>query len=232
MTSSASTIIVALLLFGLWRTLEALRVRVPIPMLPDAPSRSASIDVLAAGLGIGGFVHATQGLLAVLTREAVPHTPTTGLDTLVPLLSDATGVLGSTIVMLVSLGIPILVVAGLPPRRGLRALIAVVIVTLVAAAVWALDPADGDVDPMRAALAIAAGALILGAIIVWGKRAAWSWIVASLAYQALDGLRATVYAPVWQGQGAGALAFVVAATLIALIARRASKPVQRAENAA
>ena len=43
------------------------------------------------------------------------------------------------------LGIPILVVAGLTPRRGWRAIIAVALLALVATVIWSFDPA-GDVD--------------------------------------------------------------------------------------
>ena len=41
----------------------------------------------------------------------------------------------------------------------------------------------------------------LVAIMVWGPRSAWAWIVAALSYEALGGSRNAVYGPEWQAQG-------------------------------
>jgi uncharacterized membrane protein YoaK (UPF0700 family) len=71
--------------------------------------------------------------------------------------------------------------------------------------------------------------LVIGSVVVmsiaiaaWGALSAWSWIVAALAFQALDALRDAAHGPVWQVRGAGALTLLVAIALIALIARRTS----------
>ena len=66
-------------------------------------------------------------------------------------------------------------------------------------------------------------AVVSIALVVWGSLAAWSWIVAALAFQGLGGLRNAAYGPVWQDRGAGALTLLVASALVALIARRAAR---------
>jgi hypothetical protein len=111
-------------------------------------------------------------------------------------------------------------VAGLTPRRGWRALITVALLTLVAAVAWSFDPAGG-VDAAGLVLLIASLGVAAVGIKVWGARSAWSWIVAALAYEGLDGLRSAVYGPEWQTRGAGALIVLGATALIVLIVRRA-----------
>ena len=116
-------------------------------------------------------------------------------------------------------GIPILVVAGLSRHWSLRAFLAAVIVVLLGAFAWSVAPAT-DVDPVKVVLLIAGVAVVSWAIIIWGAASAWSWIVAALFYQALQGLREAAYGPVWQARGAGALTLLVASALVALVARR------------
>ena len=116
-------------------------------------------------------------------------------------------------------GIPILLVAGLTPHRSWKALVAVAMVTLVAAITWSLEPPE-DLDPMQLALFIASFGVALATISVWGARSAWSWFVAALSYQALDGFREAVYGPEWQARVAGVLTVIVATALIALTVRR------------
>jgi hypothetical protein len=89
-------------------------------------------------------------------------------------------------------------------------------VALVAAIAWSLAP-TGDVDPARLTLLIASVVVTMVAIIVWGARSAWSWIVAALSYQALGGLRDAVYGPESQARGAGAFTILVATALIAFV---------------
>ena len=63
-----------------------------------------------------------------------------------------------------------------------------------------------------------------------GLRGRWSygsWLVAALFDQSLIGLRNAAYAPVWQERAGGALAALVAAGLIAIMAQRAARTVQR-----
>jgi hypothetical protein len=119
-------------------------------------------------------------------------------------------------------GIPLLVVAALSRRWSLRVLMIAGIGTLAGSAVWALAPAS-DIASWTGALAIVRVALVAVAITVWGSLAAWSWLVAGLSVLGLSGLRLAAYGAVWQERGAGALTLLVAAALILLVTRRASR---------
>jgi hypothetical protein len=214
------TVVLTLMLVGLWLVLGALRRRVGIPMVAGGPPRSTRTDMLIAGLGLGGIIYATTGLDA-FPPGGMPPTPSTALNDVVPVLAGIADIPAAAIAGVAMVGIPILVVAGLSPRWSRRALIAAAIGTLVAAIAWSFTPA-GDVDPARVTLLIASVVVTLVAIKVWGARSAWSWIVAALSYQALGGLRDTVYGPESHARGAGALTVLVATALIALIVRRAT----------
>jgi hypothetical protein len=128
--------------------------------------------------------------------------------------------------MVWTLGIPILVVAGVTRHRRWRGLIALVMLALVVAIKWSLD-APAHLDPAGLALLPASFVVAVGAIMAWGPRSAWSWIVAALSYQAMGGLRDAVYGPEWQARGAGALTVLVATGLIALVLRRALRSTPR-----
>ena len=98
---------------------------------------------------------------------------------------------------------------------------AVTIGALLGIAMWSMGPSE--VDAMRVALVIARAVVVVVAIAVWGSLAAWSWIVAALAYLALGSLRMAAYGAVWQERGAGALTLLAASALIVLIARRTAR---------
>ena len=214
---------VTLMLFGLWLALGAMRRRVGIPMLAGEPSRSASNDMLIAGLGLGGIIYSMTHLTAlVVPRGVMPRTPTTLLDEVSPLLAGITDIPANALFVVALVGIPILVVAGLTARWSLRALTAAAIVALLAAVAWSFGSAN-DIDPVSVTLVIAGVAVVSIALVVGGTRSAWSWIVAALVVQALAGLREAAYGPVWQARGAGALRLLVASALVALIAHRAAR---------
>ncbi len=211
-----------LILFGLWLALGAMRRRVGIPMLAGGPSRSASNNMLIAGLGLGGVLFAMSQLGALVPRGWVPDTPTTLLSEAFPLFA---GVIDVPMVVMMSVamfGIPLLVVAALSRRWSLRSLMAAGIMALAGGAVWALAPAR-DVDLWTAALAIARVAVVSVAVAVWGSLAAWSWLVAALAFLGLSSLRLAAYGVVWQERGAGVLTLLVAAALIVIMTRRVAR---------
>jgi len=213
-------VVFTLILVALLRVLDALRRRLGIPMVPAGPSRSARTDVLIMGLGLGGVIYAAAGLRALSPPGGMPPPPGTDLNDVVPLLAGIPDIPVNAIAAIIMVGIPFLVVAGLTSRWSWRALVAVTILTLVAAIAWSFEPV-GDVDPVGLTLLIASIVVTIVAIIVWGARSAWSWIVAALSYGALGGLRDAVYGPEWQARGAGALTVLAATALIALIMRRA-----------
>ncbi|HEV2017763.1 MAG TPA: type II CAAX endopeptidase family protein [Gemmatimonadaceae bacterium] len=211
-----------LILFGLWLALSAMRRRVGIPMLAGEPSRSASDDMLIAGLGLGGVIFAMSQLSILVPRGGVPDTPTTVLSEAFPLLAGVTDIPMIVLMTISTFGIPLLVVAGLTRRWSLRALMAAAIAALLSGAIWSLGPAS-DVEPGRVAMLIARVAVVSVAVAVWGSLAAWSWLVAALAYLALGNLRIAAYGVAWQERGAAELTMLGAAALIVLIARRAAR---------
>jgi membrane protease YdiL (CAAX protease family) len=212
-----------LFVLGLWLALGAMRRRVGIPMLAGEPSRSARNDTLIAGLGLGGIIFAMSRLDSLVPRGGMPRTPTTVLNETFPLLAGIPDVPMDALMTVALVGIPILVVAGLTPRWSVRALIIGVTIVLLGVLGWSFGPSS-DVDPARVALVLVGVAVGSIAVVVWGSLAAWSWIVAALAYQGLAGLRNAVYGSVRQERGAGVLTVLVTSALIAVIARRAARP--------
>ena len=211
---------VVLIVFGLWLALNAMRRRAGIPMAAGEPSRSARNDVLAAGLGLGGIFFIVSQLDSYAPGAGMPRTPTTSLNELFPVLGGVLDIPTSTLLGVAMVGIPFLVVAALSTRWTMRALMASVFVALLLAFAWATSSGSGDISPVRVALGIAGLASLAAALVFWGSLAAWSWIVAALAYQGLGGLRNAAYGAVWQDRAAGALTLVVALSVVALIARR------------
>ena len=188
-------VVYPLILVALLYVLDALRRRLGIPMVPAGPWRSARTDLLIVGLGLGGLIYATTGLDALIPPGGMPSAPSTDLNDYVPLLAGVPDIPSNAIMGVAILGIPILVVAGLTPRRRWRVLVAVIMLALVAAITWSFDPV-GDFDPAGLALGTASTVMAIVPIVIWGARSAWSWIVAALFYQALGGLRR---GSVWRG---------------------------------
>jgi hypothetical protein len=207
---------------ALWLAVGAMRRRVGIPMLPDEPSRSASKDMLTAGLGLGGIVYAMTNLNTVVPRADMPRTPTTLLDHALPMFAGIPDIPVKVLMILAIVGIPLLVVAGLTPRWSLRALMVAAIVALLGVSAWSSAP-TGEVDPVSVALVVGGMVVVSIAIVAWGTLSAWSWIVAVLSFFGLAGLRNAAYGFVWQERVAGALTLLVASVLIALIARGAAR---------
>jgi hypothetical protein len=216
-----------LILFALWLALGAMRRRAGIPMLAGEPSRSASNDMLIAGLGLGGVLFAAGQLSALVPRGWAPDTPTTVLNDSFPLLAGVTDVPMFVMMTVAMLGIPFLVVAGLSRRWSVRVLMIAGGVALAGGAMRALLPSS-DVAPWTAALGIARLAVISVAVAVLGSLAAWSWLVAALTFLGLNSLRLAVYGAVWQERGAAVLTLLVAAALVVLIARRTARAHQSA----
>jgi hypothetical protein len=225
-------LIFALVTFGLWRGLDALRRRVGVPMRPHEASPTMRADVLVAGIGLGGLAYALSGILTLLARQRLPSAPSTNLDALVPPLAGVPDLPGAAVMTVVMLALPMMVVAGITRRWAFRVLIAALVVALLGVAAWATGPSEGDVDPLLLAGGVVAAALLAAACLAWGSRAAWSWIVAALAFQALEGLRGATHAAVWEGRVAGALLVVFATALIVLIGRRVSATERRSFAAA
>jgi membrane protease YdiL (CAAX protease family) len=214
------TIPLALIVVGLWLTLNALRRRVGIPMLEGAPSRPISNAMLIVGLALGGILFAIARP-DTLTARGIPKIPMTALNDLWPLFGGVPAIPMISLVSVAIVGIPLLTVAALSPRWSLRALMIGVLVALVAA-VGLAGRSGAAIHPVAGILVAAGVVLVAVALLRGGARSAWSWIVAALFFQSLAGLRNAVYGPVWQARGSGALTVLVAAGLIAVVAQRAA----------
>jgi membrane protease YdiL (CAAX protease family) len=215
------TIPLALIVMGLWLTLNAIRRRVGIPMLEGAPSRPISNAMLIVGLALGGILFAIARP-DTLTARGIPKIPMTVLNDLWPVLGGVPAIPMISLVSVAIVGIPLLTVAALSPRWSLRAVMIGVLVAL-AATVGLAGRSGADVHPVVGILVAAGVVLVAVALLRGGARSAWSWIVAALFFQSLAGLRNAVYAPVWQARGSGALTVLVAAGLIAVVAQRAAR---------
>jgi membrane protease YdiL (CAAX protease family) len=211
---------IGLFALGVWLTLGALRRRVGIPMLPGVESSTASKDVLVAGVGLGTLAYAVLQFESLMTSSGMPHGPTTLLDRAIPMFGGIAGIPLSAVMMVALTGIPLLVIAGLTPRWSLRALIALAMIALVAVEAIAFAP-PGESEPARVIALVVGVGLIALALRTWGALSAWSWIVAVLAFQGLNGLRLAAYAPTSPERIAGALTVVVVCALIWLVRRRA-----------
>ncbi len=209
---------IALFVLGVWLTLGALRRRVGVPMVPE--SASPRSDVLVSGLGLGALVFAAAHFDSLVPSSGLPRSPSTLLDLAIPVFGGVAGIPSSALMTAAFVAIPVLVVAGIASGWRARALIALAIVALIAVPTAYLAP-PGENDPARLATLVVGVALVALAMRAGGTSSALSWIVAALAFQGLNGLRLAVYAPTGAERIAGALALVLAAVLIALVARSA-----------
>jgi hypothetical protein len=214
----------ALVILGLWLALGAMRRRAGIPMLPGEPSRSARNDVLVAGLGLGSVFFIISQLDSFAPGGGMPRTPATTLNDLVPWLGGVLSVPISALIGVAMLGIPLLAIAALTQHWNLRALMSAVLVGLLLALAWSTSSGTADINAVRVALALVALGSLSVPLIFWGGFAAWSWIVAAIAFQGFGGVRAIAYGAVWQDRATGALILVGALAAVALIARRTGPP--------
>jgi hypothetical protein len=159
---------VALVVFGLWLALGAMRRRVGIPMLPGQPSRSARNDVLAAGLGLGSVFFIISQLDSFASSGGMPRTPVTTLNDLLPWLGGVLSMPMSTLIGVATIGIPFLVVGALTQRWSLRALMSAVLVALLIALAWSTSSRTADINPVRVAIALVALASLSVPLVFWG----------------------------------------------------------------
>jgi hypothetical protein len=209
-------LIFAFVLFGLWLGANGLRRRVGIPMFGDGTQGER--EAVIAGVGIAGVGALLSAAIAVTARAGIPGTPDTSLDLVVPWLAGVESVPADAIQSAIVPAIPLLVIAALTPSWRRRALIAVATAAIAGGAMWAVA-GDAGVRPLGAAVSLLSAGIMMAALIGWGTRSAWSWYVASLAFTVIAGMRAVIWAPVWQERVAAGLVMLVAIALIVAIVR-------------
>ena len=215
--------VVSLFVLGSWLALGALRRRVGIPMLADPTSESAIRDMVMAGIGLGAAFFASSQFVSLVHSarpSSMPHAPTTLLNSVLPWLGEVPDLLTAAILNVAYLGLAILVVGGISRRWLLRALMVAAVLGLITGIAIAAAPAD-PTDPLEAAFLVLRALGVGAALFYWGRRSAWSWLVAALVLEAFNGLRLAMYAPTGQEQFSGALGILVAGTLVWLMARHA-----------
>ena len=160
----------------------------------------------------------------------MPRTPATTLNDLLPWLGGVLSVPISALIGVAMIGIPLLAIAALTQRWTLRALMSAVLLGLLLALAWSTSSGTVDINPVRVALALVALGSLSVPLVLWGGLAAWSWVVAAIAFQGFGGVRTAAYGAVWQDRATGALILVGALAAVALIARRTGPP-RSSENA-
>ena len=213
-----ATMLFALVAFGLWMALDAMRRRVGIPMRPEGTLTGAR-DALVAGLGIAGVIYAVGSLLDLIAPPSVPQTPTTALDQAMPFLEGVVDVPGSALMTVAVVGIPLLMIGALTRRWVVRGAIVGAILTGVAIALWATGLSDQEFSPWRAAASLAGAALALVVLVTWGRHSAASWFIAGVAFIGFDALRASLHEPTVPERVAGMLTVAVCVLVIAAIRR-------------
>lgn len=218
----------ALVVLGVWLLLNALRKRLGVPMLPAVSPNNANArrDVLLAGVGLGALIAVSSIVDAPAGANTIPSDPGTTLAHAVPMLANVLGVPSNVIIAVAGVGIPTLVVLGAARTRAMR----LVLVAIVAGLLYGIAASFTEGDTGRLWVEAAGGLITLVAFAAalrwWGALCAWSWIVAALVTEALDGLRALAHAPTVPEQFGGALVLLVAVSLLRFVPR--SPPVATA----
>ncbi|MFI5245884.1 MAG: hypothetical protein ACHQQR_11690, partial [Gemmatimonadales bacterium] len=214
----------ALIVYGLWLVVGALRRRAGIPLIVPAVQRShgREHDVLLAGLGLGGTLALVQLGAPFAMDSGLPAVPQTVLALALPWLGDALSIPMGVVTGVAGFAIPALVIAGLSNKGVVRALLITVLLALLGGTVASV----GGTHPEHRAFALVFGLLALGggaaAITWWGRLCAWSWVIGVLASRAFEALHEAAGAPTTNGRVAGAVSLAVAVSLLFAIARLVS----------
>jgi hypothetical protein len=214
----------ALVAVGLWLMLGAMRRRAGIPMLPAAVLTDHPHDVLLAGLGLGSTMALVAMAAAMMKVPGVPPPPTTLLDRAVPLLGDTLVMPISVVMSVAALAIPMLTIAAISRRTGVRALLVLLLVVLVGATarVSTADPAQVSAGEAALTLLLLAGGV--AAVRWWAPLCAWVWVVAVLAQRAVAATQLLIHAPTGTERVAAVASIAMAAVLGAAALRRAVPP--------
>jgi hypothetical protein len=209
----------ALVAYGLWLLLSALRRRVGIRLLPGEDGREVRHDVLLAGLGLGALVVLAGLGLRLANRGDVAQPPGTILNQSLPLLTGALAAPLDVVMTVTAMGIPLLAVAGIARRRSLRVLAAALLVIPMMVVLWTMAPAAAN-PAVRAVVPTGVGLVaVLLAVRWWAPYSGWSWVVAAIVDVGLSALWSATHSVTSVERGSGALAVVMALGLLALAMR-------------
>ncbi|MCG6954446.1 MAG: CPBP family intramembrane metalloprotease [Gemmatimonadetes bacterium] len=211
--------ILALVAYGLWLLLSALRRRVGIRLLPPGDGREVRRDVLLAGIGLGALVVVAGLGLRLANRGDVAQPPGTILSQGVPLLTGAIAVPLDVVMTVTILGIPLLAVAGIARRWSLRALAAALLVAPMMVLLWTMAPAAAN-PAVRAVVPTVVGMVaVVLAVRWWAPYSGWSWVVAAIVDAGLSGLWSATHSVTWVERGSGVLTLATALGLLVLAMR-------------
>jgi hypothetical protein len=228
--SQVLVVIPALAVIGLWLVLSALRRRVGVPLLPaggEGATSEGRRDLLLAGLGLGAVLTLTELVVQRMGGSGIPRAPSTLLNHTVPAIGEALSTPLGVLFLVMTLGIPGLVIAGVSERRVVRVAAAALLGAPLLALVLTQAPTGTNLVAL-ASLVIVAGVLAVGVSLrLWAAYCAWAWVVAALVHEALGGVHLTFHAPTAVERAAGvvSLAFVIALIALALrVVPRLSRP--------
>ncbi|HVT41309.1 MAG TPA: CPBP family intramembrane glutamic endopeptidase [Gemmatimonadaceae bacterium] len=213
------SVVAALIIAGFWLSMNALRRRAGIPILPDGAAGATAGGALAAGVALGSLF-AMPGLLSALAVSGIPDPPHTLLDVAVPWITEALRIpmRAATIVPLIA--IPALVVTGLTNRRSLRLVLVVLLIGLGVGAALPLTGSGAGMSAAAALLFLAIAVAVLAAIRAWGGVCVLAWVAAALTERALTSVHFALHAPTGAEQVAGGFGALVALALLAFLGRR------------
>jgi hypothetical protein len=220
-------VIPALALLGFWLVLSALRRRVGVPLFPAGEEGATSDgrrDLLLAGLGLGAVLTLTELVVQHMGSTGIPEAPSTLLNHTVPAIGEALWTPLGALSMVMLLGIPGLVIAGISERRTVRIAAAALLAAPLLGLVLAAAPTGTNLVAL-ASLVIVAAVLAVGvALRFWAAFCVWAWVVAALVYEGMGGIHLTFHAPTGVERVAGVVSVVLVIALIALALRVVPRP--------
>jgi hypothetical protein len=218
--------IAVLVLAGLWLLMEALRKRAGIPAWPmngAAGERHGVADATLGGLALGAVAALAAAVSLTVRAGPAGQVPTTELDAAVPSLVTALGAPLAIGADVATTAIPVLLV--LAATRDVRRRWLIVALAVVAGSA-VLAPIAGSLSytpptTEGALAALVAVAALVAAVVTWGRRGPYAWLVAATTFTALGALRSAVRAPTGVERAGGVLGVLVCAGVAWWLWRRA-----------
>ncbi|MGK2934832.1 MAG: hypothetical protein ACSLFE_06260, partial [Gemmatimonadaceae bacterium] len=214
----ALSVLVVLLLAGLWFAANALRRRAGLPVFPAPPARMS--DAVVGGAALGSVI-ATGWILLAAASADIPGVPETSMGQAVPVLSQVLALPPFILGFLPVFAIPLLLIVTSAGAWIWRLLLGLILLTLLAGVM--LPARSGAASGLSIAVSVATVVAVVIAIRVWGSLGLAAWIAAALAAYALLATRGALEAANALDAGSfalGALAAVGALAIGALTANR------------
>ncbi|HVZ48688.1 MAG TPA: hypothetical protein VG916_07885, partial [Gemmatimonadaceae bacterium] len=214
----------ALVLAGAWQVMEMLRRRAGIVAWPGA-SRDVVRDAAMAGLGLGGVFSLADAVPELVRESSFGAVPATALNHLVPALDRVLALPFGTGANVAFLAIPVLLLVAAAPTARLRWLIVGLVVAVTAGI---LGPVASNLQPEpvnvpRALLSLGVLVALVAALVHWGRRGAFTWLVGALLASAFAGAAGLAHARTAADAAGGTLTIAAAAAALLWLWRTAHR---------